>query len=146
MYAEFMKIILAQRDRDAAVSHLVKAMDDIFSFVHEAEPVSKIKSHQEIIVVMTKQTTECAYFIRDYAMDKSFGKSILALQHNCSSILLALPGKRILRNSFVSDADSRIKLYEGKFKELKSAFQERAVLQTELTVMRLMSNLEDLGV
>jgi len=74
-----MKIILAQRDRDDAVSRLVGAMDDIFSFVHEAEPISKIRSHQEIIVVMTKQTTECAYFIRDYAADKSFGKSVLAL-------------------------------------------------------------------
>jgi hypothetical protein len=46
----------------------------------------------------------------------------------------------------MSDADSKIKLYEGKFKELKSAFQGRAVLHTELTVMRLMSDLEDLGV
>jgi len=46
----------------------------------------------------------------------------------------------------MSDADSKIKLYEGKFKELKSAFQGWAVLHTELTVMRLMSNFEDLGV
>jgi hypothetical protein len=45
----------------------------------------------------------------------------------------------------MSDVDSKIKKYEDKFKELKMAFQDRAILQTEITVSRIMDNLEGLG-
>ena len=44
-----------------------------------------------------------------------------------------------------SDADNKIKQYEGKFKELKLAFQERAVLQTEITVLRILNVVEGQG-
>ena len=142
---EFMKIILAQKDRDDCIFHLVEVMDDIYSFVHEAEPVNKINSHRDIIAVMVKQTTECAYFIRDYAMDKNFGRSSFTFWLYRTTMFLSSPGKRALRNSFISDVDSKINMYEDKFNELKSAFQGRAVLHTEIAVMRLLSNLESLG-
>jgi hypothetical protein len=45
----------------------------------------------------------------------------------------------------MSDVDSKITQYENKFKELKAAFQDRAILQTEITVSRMMGNLESLG-
>jgi hypothetical protein len=64
--------ILAQVDRDSCIIRLVEIMDDVYSFVKEAEPMKKIESHGRIIALMAQQTTECAYFIRDYAMNKSF--------------------------------------------------------------------------
>jgi hypothetical protein len=67
--------ILAQVDRDSCIVRLVEIMDDVFSFVKEAEPIKKIESHGRIIELMAQQTTECAYFIRDYAMNKSFCRS-----------------------------------------------------------------------
>ena len=45
----------------------------------------------------------------------------------------------------MSDVDSKIKQYEDKFKELKSAFQNHATLQTEIIVSRMFSNLNNLG-
>jgi hypothetical protein len=45
----------------------------------------------------------------------------------------------------MSGVDSKIKQYEDKFKELKMAFQDRAILQTGITVSRIMDNLESLG-
>jgi hypothetical protein len=45
----------------------------------------------------------------------------------------------------MSDVDSKIKQYEDKFKDLKMAFQDRAILQTRITVSRIMDNLESLG-
>jgi hypothetical protein len=45
----------------------------------------------------------------------------------------------------MSDVDSKIKQYEDKLKELKMAFQDRAILQTGITVSRIMHNLESLG-
>ena len=67
--------VLAQVDRDSAIVRLVGIIDDVLSFVKEAEPVKKIKSHGRIIALMAQQTTECAYFIRDYATNKSFCRS-----------------------------------------------------------------------
>ena len=63
--------ILAQVDRDSCIVRLVEIMDDVFSFVKEAEPIKKIESHHQTIELMSQQATECAYFIRDYAMNKS---------------------------------------------------------------------------
>ena len=45
----------------------------------------------------------------------------------------------------MSDVDSKIKEYEDKFNELKSAFQGRAILETEIIVSRMFSNLNSLG-
>ena len=45
----------------------------------------------------------------------------------------------------MSDVDSKIKQYEDKFKELKMAFQDGAILQTAITVSRIFDNLERLG-
>ncbi|KIM85063.1 hypothetical protein PILCRDRAFT_817902, partial [Piloderma croceum F 1598] len=117
------KTIIAQADRDDCMVHLVQVMDDVYSFVKEAEPMKKIESHRRIVALMAQQTTECAYFIRDYAMNKSFWK-------------------RALKNSFMSDVDSKIKQYEDRLKELKMAFQDRAILQTGITVSRMMDTLQ----
>jgi hypothetical protein len=51
---------------------------------------------------------------------------------------------RTVKN-LVSDIDNKIRLYEDKFKELKSAFQERTVLQTGITVLRILDNVENIG-
>ena len=45
----------------------------------------------------------------------------------------------------MSDVDSKIKQYEDKFKELKTGFQDGAILQTAITVSRIFDNLERLG-
>src|SRR6266550_1375217 len=121
-------------------------MDDVFSFVKEAEPVKKIESHGPIIGLMSQQATECAYFIRDYAMSKSLCRSSSSTLHaGVSHLLCSLPGERTLKNSFMSDVDSKIKQYEDKFNELKSDFQDRAIIQTEIIVSRIFGNLSNFG-
>ena len=66
-------------DRDDSIIRLVKTIDDVYSFVEEAEPMKKIKSLSQILEFMAQQTVECAYFIRDYAMNKDFCMSASAL-------------------------------------------------------------------
>ena len=70
--ADCIKIILAQNDRDKGIDHLVGTMNDTYAFVYETEPLRKIESHERIIVLIMQQTTECGYFIRDYAKKKEF--------------------------------------------------------------------------
>jgi hypothetical protein len=45
----------------------------------------------------------------------------------------------------MSTVDGKIKQYENKFKELKTAFEERAILQTAITVSRIMDDFENLS-
>ena len=45
----------------------------------------------------------------------------------------------------MSDIDSKIKHYEDKFAELKLAFQGHSLIQTEITVSRILDNLDSLG-
>lgn len=119
-------------------------MDNTYSFVQEAQPMKKIESHGRIVALMAQQTTECAYFIRDYTLNKDFCRSP-SIFHDEVSSLPSLPGIRTLRNTFMSDTDSKIKQYEDTFKELSMAFQDRAILQTRIIVSHIMDNLESLG-
>ena len=68
--------MLSQKARDEAIDRLVEVMNDVYSFVHEAEALKDIESHKQIVAVITKQTIDCAYFIRDYAINKNFCMSI----------------------------------------------------------------------
>jgi hypothetical protein len=68
----YVKIVLAQNDRDESINRLVDTMNNTYAFVHEAEPLKKIESHKRIIMLLTQQTIECGYFIRDYAKNKNF--------------------------------------------------------------------------
>jgi hypothetical protein len=45
----------------------------------------------------------------------------------------------------MSNVDNKINQYADKFNELKMAFQDRAVLQTGITVSRIFDNIENLG-
>jgi hypothetical protein len=72
-------------------------MDGVFAFVHDAESLKKIESYKrvtdvvlapeaelpentksqiQILACMAQQTTECGYFICDYAKDRSFCRSV----------------------------------------------------------------------
>ncbi|KIM88434.1 hypothetical protein PILCRDRAFT_3429 [Piloderma croceum F 1598] len=113
------QIVLVQKERDKAIDHLVAVMNDVYSFVQEAEPLKNITSHRQIVADISQQTIECAYFIHDYSIKK-----------------------RTARN-FMSDTDSKVQQYEAKFSELKLAFQGRAILQTEITVIRIMDTVEN---
>ncbi|KIM84510.1 hypothetical protein PILCRDRAFT_385176 [Piloderma croceum F 1598] len=87
--------------------------------------LKEIESHKQIVAVLTQQTIDCAYFIRDYAINKSFWKRSV--------------------KDFISDTDSKIKQYETKSQELKLAFQRRAILQTEITVLCILNSVDTIA-
>src|ERR1700683_2266832 len=114
-------------DFDDRICHLVETMADVYSFVQESDPIQRIKPQCQIVSLMTQQTTECAYFIRDYLMRKNF--CMLSFSARYASLpFTLLPGERALRNSLMSDVSMKIQQYETKFSELTMAFQNRAVL------------------
>ena len=70
-----LQTILAKVDRDRSIDRLIDIMNDVCSFVREAKPTKIIESHGPIIECMSRQVAECAYFIRDYVMNKSSCRS-----------------------------------------------------------------------
>jgi hypothetical protein len=74
------KAFLVQKSRDESIGRLVDTINDIYEFVHEAEPLKKVESHKQIIVHIIQQTTECGYFIRDYSNNKEFCKFFRTLK------------------------------------------------------------------
>jgi hypothetical protein len=54
---------LAQKYRDERIGRLIDTINDTCEFMHEVEPLKKVKSHKQIIVQIMQQTTECGYFI-----------------------------------------------------------------------------------
>jgi hypothetical protein len=88
-----VKVVLAQKERDAAIDHLVEVMNDVYDFVHEAEPLKKIESQKQIVALITQQTTQCAYFIRDYSTNKNFCMSIFDCASAKFYLFLQLQGK-----------------------------------------------------
>jgi hypothetical protein len=112
-------------------------MNDTCGFVHDAEPLKKIESHRRIIVSIMQQTTECGYFIRDYSKNKDFCMfAHLYLKLITSHDNLFSPGKRTMKN-LISVVDNKVEQFLAKFSELKLALQERAVVETEITVFKI---------
>ncbi|KAF8516736.1 WD40-repeat-containing domain protein [Hysterangium stoloniferum] len=122
--AEF-RTMIAQMDRDEQIIKLVQSLDDIYGFVQDAEPTKRIESQRDVLKLIVLQTMECAYFIRDYAKSKGFASRIVT--------------------SSLSQADDMIKQYKDKLDDLKAAFRDRAILYTEITVLRTMETVENIA-
>ena len=70
-----MKIMSAQMDRDDRIQNLFTAMNSFYDIVSDLEnEPEKRESLQDLLQRIAKQTTECFYFIRDYAKTRSFGE------------------------------------------------------------------------
>ncbi|KZP17847.1 WD40 repeat-like protein [Athelia psychrophila] len=112
------KIIIGQKIRDNAVYHLMETIDDIHSFLKDAEPLKTIKSHSKVIVALGSLTVECA-------MDKNFWT-------------------RIAKLTF-SGVESTIKQYEKRFQDLQAHFKGSALVNIDITVMRCLRKIENMS-
>ncbi|KAI0311907.1 hypothetical protein OF83DRAFT_1068066, partial [Amylostereum chailletii] len=71
------KALSDQNKRDEKIKALLLIIDDAYSFVNQAAPLEDWtdtinKYQRKILADIAKQTTDCAYFIRDYAKDQNF--------------------------------------------------------------------------
>ena len=65
-------MLINQKDRDDKIIHLAGAMSEVFTFVHDAEPLKAIKAHMNTVTLLIQQVTECGYFVTEYTKQKSF--------------------------------------------------------------------------
>ncbi|KZS88516.1 WD40 repeat-like protein [Sistotremastrum niveocremeum HHB9708] len=120
------KILRAQQQRDASLSELIDAMDDTYDVIIKARPLFVEESQKNIAIRLVEQTTECGYFIQGCAQERNFFK-------------------RAAMN-ILGGVDGKIKEFKDSFRELKTAFQFRAVIQTEIVVARTLDVVKDLSI
>jgi len=82
-------MVIAQSDRDQAVHILVDKLDQVYGFMIQEETLSQISSMRDILGRISRQTLECARFIRDYAETKSFCESSSCCTFHTLSLLLS---------------------------------------------------------
>ena len=68
-----MQEIQKQVALDANVTSLAEIMNDTFDLVEKADKLRR-ESKSKIVMRMVQQTTECAWFIRDYRKIEEFCK------------------------------------------------------------------------
>jgi hypothetical protein len=65
---------MKQVERDSKINSLVGAMASLYDFLHDADPLEKIRSYEKTVVRLVRQTAECAYFVAEYSKIESFGE------------------------------------------------------------------------
>src|SRR5271155_1695596 len=114
-------------------------MFDTFDRVEKADKLRR-ESKSKIIMRMVQQTTECAWFIRDYMKLKEFCEpyKIISL---FSLYIDNREGKRMAKNIASSPKD-QVEMFRSKFVELQSAFQADGVIEIEIAVLRVIDDLQ----
>ncbi|ETW77107.1 hypothetical protein HETIRDRAFT_441691 [Heterobasidion irregulare TC 32-1] len=125
MVSAVQKIIKTQMDRDEKIKNLLKAMDSFYDIVDDlksGEKIEKIESSKDVLQRIAQQTTECCFFIRDYAKPHSFWK-------------------RTGHNLF-SNVDDKIDGYCTVLRELKEEFYGRVTVQTKIVVTQILDEVQ----
>ncbi|KAJ7857112.1 hypothetical protein B0H14DRAFT_3640149 [Mycena olivaceomarginata] len=86
--------------------------------------MSVLEGHRRTIKLLVLQTTECAYFVRDYTKQKSF---------------IIRAGSTFLSGGAIND---KIAEYEKKSQDLKAAFLLDSALNTEIAVLRIAEQID----
>ncbi|ETW77087.1 hypothetical protein HETIRDRAFT_174269 [Heterobasidion irregulare TC 32-1] len=112
------EILKTQIDRDDKIHKLFATMNSFYDIVSDLQKESeKIDSLHDLLQRIAQQTTECCYFIRDYAKTKGF----------------------------VSDADDKINGFCAVFDDFKSEFYGRATVKTQVVVTRILNEVQGLA-
>jgi hypothetical protein len=116
-------------------------MHETYDLILECQDLDFV-SQKKILTSMAKQTQECAYFIQKYLKTERFSNTHLFCPYFPSLIepLAARAFKHIL-----SSADKTIEKYQKQFRDLSAAFQGSTTLQTELLVIRVLDEINQVG-
>ena len=86
-----------------------------------------------------QQTTECAWFVRDYMKIENFCK-LYKLFFLCTH---CFEGKQMARDIASSQKD-QVDKFKSKFDELRSAFQAEGIVQIKITVLQVVDDLQSI--
>ncbi|EIN12158.1 hypothetical protein PUNSTDRAFT_130427 [Punctularia strigosozonata HHB-11173 SS5] len=126
------KTVIGQVELDRSIYDLLDTIQDVYEFVEEAGPLNDVLSARDVLVALAQQTTECGYFIRDYAKDKDFATRMAS---------------NVYKKVFKSDeaVPELVKDYRCNLKKLRSKLLDHATIRTEITVNRIWNAVKDIA-
>ncbi|KAJ7913248.1 hypothetical protein B0H13DRAFT_2005399 [Mycena leptocephala] len=119
------RVVIAQKERDDKFRRLIHVTTEVFDFLNRMR-VADLDGHKQTMKMLALQTTECAYFIRDYTKHKSF---------------IVRVGASLLSGT---ELDGKIAEYERKFEQFRTAFRTNATLNIEIAVVRIAKRMDDI--
>ncbi|KAG1747408.1 hypothetical protein EDB19DRAFT_304525 [Suillus lakei] len=118
------EVIQRQLARDNRIQQLASIMCESYGLVSDALDLRNFSGQAETVNLLARQTIECAYFIRDYAIRKS------GLKNGVTNVF--------------SNIDVIIQDYETAFRKIRTALEQKVVMNTQLVVFRIHDVLKDL--
>ncbi|KAI0026611.1 quinon protein alcohol dehydrogenase-like superfamily [Vararia minispora EC-137] len=117
IFSSLADTVLAQASRDSALKGLLDTIMKVYAFVNRYQDVSKLgDDRRRLLKVLSLQTVECAYFIRDQARVRSFVK------HTTKNVF------------YGSQIDGQISDYKDTFLNVRRQLTGRGVLEVEVRV------------
>ncbi|KAF7971363.1 hypothetical protein HWV62_21314 [Athelia sp. TMB] len=135
---QMSEAIIAQRRSDDAVFHLMETIDDVHSFLSEAERTETVKKHPKVLEDLSALTLECAYFIRDYTANTKFRKPSTSSTLSPSDKRPA--GTRIVKLALTGI--SKIQDYDKAFKDFKNWFNGEEIVQIDIMLLRCVETVQ----
>ncbi|KAJ7142343.1 WD40-repeat-containing domain protein [Mycena epipterygia] len=118
------KAVKQQQETDNKVCGLVQTMAELYSFVEDIEFLpQKIKSVENKVLAIVKQTVECALFIQEYTGHGFLGRAV---------------------RSTLSDADKKIETLTTALVDLKRSFEGDLTVQSLFLSVKVLDVVERL--
>ncbi|KAG1811021.1 hypothetical protein EV424DRAFT_144007 [Suillus variegatus] len=119
------EVIRQQIACENGVIRLMHTMQETYDLVMTVDALPHLHTQKTVLEAIVQQTIECAFFIRDYVNTRgSFAQ--------------------VIRNS-VLNVESQIKEFENAFKDLQRNFQSYMSVSTQLTVLKILEDVQDFG-
>ncbi|KDQ54665.1 hypothetical protein JAAARDRAFT_112605, partial [Jaapia argillacea MUCL 33604] len=112
------KTVINQIALDDKVNRLAGVIREIYQAAIDADPLKNHGTIGKTLQRMLMQTSECAYFIREYAKTKGFVS-------------------RAVKNQ-LDPVDAKIDVFETTFNALKSDLEHKATIQSSIAVFRIL--------
>ncbi|EIN12241.1 hypothetical protein PUNSTDRAFT_130507 [Punctularia strigosozonata HHB-11173 SS5] len=113
--------IIGQVKLDQSIRDLLDTLENVYDFMDQAQPLDTVKSAAKLLTALAQQTTECGWFIHDYAKNKNF------LPRTASNAW-----KKLVHPA--QAAPAMVKEYRAKFAELKSQLLDGSTIRTAIAV------------
>ncbi|KAF7798558.1 hypothetical protein EIP86_009780 [Pleurotus ostreatoroseus] len=126
------KLYQRQMEKDRKICSLYREMNSTYKVIFdggrlESSRIPDIaKDQREVVLRVSQQTNECAYFIRDYCT------------RDLKDKMKALISDRV--------TEAQITGYIEKFNQLKQAFTDEVSIVTQIAVARVLTEVQDISV
>jgi hypothetical protein len=131
----FLQIILAQKDRDAAVLKLLKKIYEVYSFMTQDEKLKQIVSMHTILGRISQPTHECVQPITNYSETRNSCECYKLLRSAPPRASTIITGKG-LGKDVLSETNDTIKKYSDVFDKLMQNFWDQVAHNIAIHVHR----------